>query len=52
VMFSSEKNWFEKIQSLEFMGLIAIGAGAIANHRPIMCNGANLAFQKDIFYKI
>jgi len=52
VKFSSEKTWFEKIQSLEFMGLIAIGAGAISNRHPLLCNGANLAFTKEAFDKV
>jgi cellulose synthase/poly-beta-1,6-N-acetylglucosamine synthase-like glycosyltransferase len=52
VKFSSEKNWFEKIQSLEFMGLIGIGAGAISNRHPLICNGANLAFTKEVFHQV
>ena len=42
-------NVFEKIQALEFSSLIASGAGAIEIKAPIMCNGANLAFEKDLF---
>ena len=34
------------------MGLIAIGAGAISNKRPLLCNGANLAFTKEVFHKV
>ena len=49
VIFSNEKSWFEKIQSLEFLGLIAIGAAAINNKKPFLCNGANLAFTKTAF---
>ena len=49
VVFEKEKNWFEKFQSLEFLGLIAIGAGSVRNHRPLLCNGANLAFSKKVF---
>lgn len=47
-----ENNWFEKAQSLEFMGLIGIGAASIRNGRPNMCNGANLAFRKETFLKV
>lgn len=43
------KNLFQKLQSLEFMSLIGSGAGAIGIHRPIMCNGANLLFEKSIY---
>ncbi|MGE0090670.1 MAG: glycosyltransferase [Bacteroidales bacterium] len=40
---------FQKLQSLEFLSLIGSGAGAIGLNRPIMCNGANLLFQKNVF---
>jgi cellulose synthase/poly-beta-1,6-N-acetylglucosamine synthase-like glycosyltransferase len=49
VCFSGAKNGFEKLQALEFMGLIGIGAGGISNRQPMMCNGANLAYSKKIF---
>jgi cellulose synthase/poly-beta-1,6-N-acetylglucosamine synthase-like glycosyltransferase len=40
---------FARFQALEFMGLIAVGAGAIAAGSPTMCNGANLAYRRDAF---
>ncbi len=49
VAFHNEKNAFEKMQSLEFMSLIASGAGAISIGAPILCNGANLAYEKKAF---
>lgn len=49
VAFTGEKNIFEKSQSLEFMSLIASGAGAIGAERAFMCNGANLAYRKAIY---
>lgn len=49
VAFYEEKNMFEKIQSLEFSGLMAITAGSIHWHSPLMCNGANLAYEKEAF---
>jgi len=49
VIFQNEKSWLEKIQSLEFLGLIGIGGAAIGNGMPFLCNGANLAFSKKIF---
>lgn len=36
----------EKLQQLEFVTLVASGAGAAGARLPIMCNGANLAFTK------
>lgn len=49
VVFSNEKSALEKVQSLEFLGLIAIGAAAIKNNKPFLCNGANLGFGKAVF---
>jgi len=40
---------FEKIQQIELMGLVGIGAGAIYYHKPNLCNGANLAYRKSAF---
>jgi cellulose synthase/poly-beta-1,6-N-acetylglucosamine synthase-like glycosyltransferase len=47
----SENNLFDKIQSLEFMSLIGSGAAAIKTGYPLMCNAANLAFKKEIFFE-
>jgi cellulose synthase/poly-beta-1,6-N-acetylglucosamine synthase-like glycosyltransferase len=46
VCFHHEKNIFEKMQSLEFMALIACGGASLHYHQAIMCNGANLAYTK------
>ena len=40
---------FEKLQTLEFIGLIGITGAAIEQKHPIMCNGANLAYEKSVF---
>lgn len=42
----------ETTQSIEFAGLIGIGAAGIQAHQPIMCNGANLAFVRKIFNEV
>lgn len=52
VCFDEGKSILEKIQALEFAGLIGIGAGSISNKMPVMCNGANLAYQKKIFNEV
>jgi cellulose synthase/poly-beta-1,6-N-acetylglucosamine synthase-like glycosyltransferase len=44
--------WFQQFQALEFMGLIALGAGSMARNAPNMCNGANLAYRKEAFYAV
>ena len=43
---------FEDFQALEFMGLIAVGAGSIGAGTPNMCNGANLAYRKQVFEEV
>ncbi|MDR3328024.1 MAG: glycosyltransferase [Prevotellaceae bacterium] len=40
---------FKKLQALEFSSLIASGAGAALARFPIMCNGANLAFRREVW---
>ena len=45
-------NHFESIQCLDFFSLMASGAGACGIRRPIMCNGANLAYEKEILSEI
>ncbi|PLX17790.1 MAG: hypothetical protein C0597_06865 [Marinilabiliales bacterium] len=49
VSIENSSNLFQKIQSLEFLSLIASGAGAIGVGRPIMNNGANLLFERSLF---
>jgi cellulose synthase/poly-beta-1,6-N-acetylglucosamine synthase-like glycosyltransferase len=52
VMFSGENTLFHRLQSLEFLGLITVGAGAIGNGRPIICNGANVGYRRDAFFEV
>jgi cellulose synthase/poly-beta-1,6-N-acetylglucosamine synthase-like glycosyltransferase len=49
LLYSDEKSWFDKVQSLEILSLVASSAGAAELGRPIMCNGANLAFTRDAY---
>ncbi|MCP4522346.1 MAG: glycosyltransferase [Cytophagales bacterium] len=48
VTFHQEKNWFERIQTIEFASLIGSGASFLQMKYPNMCNGANLAYSKEI----
>jgi cellulose synthase/poly-beta-1,6-N-acetylglucosamine synthase-like glycosyltransferase len=52
VCYDNEVNLFERMQTLEFIGLIGIGAASIGNKAPTMCNGANLAYQKQAFLDV
>ncbi|WP_345949854.1 glycosyltransferase [Mucilaginibacter sp. PAMB04274] len=52
VNYFQEKSLFERLQTLEFSYLIGIGAAFIGNKRASTCNGANLAYRKDVFYEV
>ena len=43
---------FQKLQALEFAGLVGIGGAALARGYPNMCNGANVAYLKDAYYAV
>jgi cellulose synthase/poly-beta-1,6-N-acetylglucosamine synthase-like glycosyltransferase len=45
----NSKTIFAKLEQLEFLGLITTAAGLIGSGRPIICNGANLAYRKETF---
>ena len=52
VEYPSTGSVFERVLALEFMGLSAIAAGAIGLGRPILCNGANIAYRKEAFREV
>jgi cellulose synthase/poly-beta-1,6-N-acetylglucosamine synthase-like glycosyltransferase len=52
VCYSEEDTFFKKIQSIEFLSLIYSGASLISLGFPVMCNGANLAFEKKVFDEV
>lgn len=52
VVYSEEKTRFEKLQTLEFLYLIGLGAAGIGNQSPTTCNGANLAYKKALFFEL
>ncbi|WP_316830823.1 glycosyltransferase family 2 protein [Pedobacter aquatilis] len=52
VAYFQERNLFERLQSLEFLYLIGLGASTIGNKSPSTCNGANLAYEKTTFYEV
>ena len=45
-------NWFTRLQSIEFGGLIGIGAATLQSGNPTMCNGANLSYKKSVFEEV
>jgi cellulose synthase/poly-beta-1,6-N-acetylglucosamine synthase-like glycosyltransferase len=52
VCFTKEKTFFEKIQSLEFISLIGSTGASLFYNKPLMCNGANLAYEKKAFLDV
>ena len=38
-----------RIEALEFMSLIGVGAGAIGLGRPLICNSANAAYRRELY---
>lgn len=52
VVYHHERTLFERLQSLEFLFLIGMGASRIGNMRPITCNGANLLYDKTTFNEV
>lgn len=51
VRLSGNNSLFSNIQQLEFVSLVASGAGAAGAGMPVLCNGANLVFTKEIWRK-
>lgn len=49
VRFEADHTIFSRMQALEFSSLIGSGASTAAFGFPTLCNGANLAFRKDVF---
>ncbi|WP_276497032.1 glycosyltransferase [Pontibacter litorisediminis] len=52
VSFHHTHAHFERMQLVEFASLIGIGGASMALGQPNMCNGANLAYRKDVFEKV
>lgn len=52
VEFIEERSVFEKLQKLEFSGLVLTGAGLIGINKPVICNAANIAYRKEAYDKV
>jgi len=52
VMLNSGTSFIERFQQIEFLSLQWITASFSGNNNSILCNGANLAFEKEIFEKV
>jgi poly-beta-1,6-N-acetyl-D-glucosamine synthase len=51
VELEGKKGFFQRFQEIEFLSLQGITAGTAFSGKPVMCNGANLAFSKEIYNK-
>ena len=51
VVYQNEKRVLQKLFSLDFISLVASGAGSVGAGLPFMGNGANLAFTKRVWQK-
>lgn len=49
VKIAPTPNFFSAMQALEFLSLSASSAMTVIRNKPLMCNGANLAFSKSAF---
>ncbi|WP_282036173.1 glycosyltransferase [Saccharicrinis aurantiacus] len=52
VFIKDQSSLLSYFQSVDFISLITSTAGAIGINRPIMCNGANLAYKKEAYLKV
>ncbi|MBS1682692.1 MAG: glycosyltransferase [Bacteroidetes bacterium] len=52
VAIEPTENLFSQLQALEFASVIGTGVALLGLGYPIMCNGANLSFRKEIFEKV
>ena len=52
VLYPPGRSPFGDLQALEFLGLIAVGAGAIGAGRPNLCNSANVAYRRAAYDRL
>lgn len=52
VTFTDERTLPDQLQTVEFASLIGSGAASMSAGYPSMCNGANLAYEKEAFQEV
>lgn len=52
VIFYDEKNTFQQFQSLDFTGMMGVNGAGIFRKFQYLCNGANLAYEREAFYEV
>lgn len=52
VVYTKSDGFWQRIVTLDYSGLVAIGAAYIEWHLPMICNGANLAYRKSLVSEV
>ncbi|MCB2207404.1 MAG: glycosyltransferase [Bacteroidetes bacterium] len=52
VVYETKKGFLQHFYMLDFMSLVASGAGSLGAGLPLMANGANLAFEKQTYLDV
>lgn len=52
VVFNDGLNLLQKIQVVEFLGVMGTTAGSAEKGCPVMCNGANLGYRRSVFAEV
>lgn len=52
VLLTHDGSLFQQLQSLEYLGLVTLGAGSLLSGHPNMANGANIAYRKTAFQAV
>ena len=52
VKLVGDRTFFSRLQDVEFLSLVGSTASSVGLGHPIMCNGANLAFRKEVFTEV
>ncbi|MCZ7558185.1 MAG: glycosyltransferase [Bacteroidia bacterium] len=51
VVYADRGSLFKRLQALEFLGLVGVGAGFFGIGYPRICNGANFAYRREAFLR-
>jgi cellulose synthase/poly-beta-1,6-N-acetylglucosamine synthase-like glycosyltransferase len=51
VAYRHTGSWWSGLQSLEFLSLVGTGMGMLGLRKPVLANGANIAFTREAFEK-
>jgi len=52
VTYKEKSDFIHQFQHLDWMSLIGVSMGSFGHKKPLMCSGANLAYQKKVFEQV